>query len=114
LHDKRYAGIPNLPATESLASTLARVQPCWDERIAPELAAGQNVLIAAHGNSLRALVKMLDRLSEDDITGFNIPTGIPLVYELDDSLRPIRREFLGDPDAVAQAAAAVANQAKSG
>ncbi|HUD96932.1 MAG TPA: 2,3-diphosphoglycerate-dependent phosphoglycerate mutase [Woeseiaceae bacterium] len=114
LHDKRYAGIPNLPATESLASTLARVQPCWDERIAPELAAGKNVLIAAHGNSLRALVKMLDRLSEDDITGFNIPTGIPLVYELDDSLRPIRREFLGDPDAVAQAAAAVANQAKSG
>jgi 2,3-bisphosphoglycerate-dependent phosphoglycerate mutase len=114
LHDKRYAGIPNLPATESLASTLARVQPCWDERIAPELAAGQNVLIAAHGNSLRALVKMLDRLSEDDITGFNIPTGIPLVYELDDSLRPIRREFLGDPDAVTQAAAAVANQAKSG
>jgi 2,3-bisphosphoglycerate-dependent phosphoglycerate mutase len=114
LHDKRYAGIPNLPATESLASTLARVKPCWDERIAPELAAGRNVLIAAHGNSLRALVKMLDRLSEDDITGFNIPTGIPLVYELDDSLRPIRREFLGDPDAVAQAAAAVANQAKSG
>ena len=114
LHDKRYAGIPKLPATESLASTLARVQPCWDERIAPELAAGKNVLIAAHGNSLRALVKMLDRLSEDDITGFNIPTGIPLVYELDDSLRPIRREFLGDPDAVAQAAAAVANQAKSG
>lgn len=113
LHDKRYAGIPNLPATESLASTLARVKPCWDERIAPELAAGKNVLIAAHGNSLRALVKMLDRLSEDDITGFNIPTGIPLVYELDDSLRPIRREFLGDPDAVAQAAAAVANQAKS-
>jgi 2,3-bisphosphoglycerate-dependent phosphoglycerate mutase len=113
LHDKRYAGIPNLPATESLAGTLARVQPCWDERIAPELAAGKNVLVAAHGNSLRALVKMLDRLSEDDITGFNIPTGIPLVYELDDSLRPIRREFLGDPDAVAQAAAAVANQAKS-
>ena len=113
-HDKRYAGIPDLPATESLKSTLARVKPCWEERIAPDLAAGKNVLIAAHGNSLRALVKMLDGLSEDDITGFNIPTGIPIAYELDASLQPVSREFLGDPAAVAKAAAAVANQAKSG
>jgi 2,3-bisphosphoglycerate-dependent phosphoglycerate mutase len=113
-HDKRYAGIPNLPATESLKSTLARVKPCWDELIAPDLAAGKNVLIAAHGNSLRALVKMLDGLSEDDITGFNIPTGIPIAYELNASLQPVSRDFLGDPAAVAKAAAAVANQAKSG
>lgn len=113
-HDKRYAAIPHLPATESLKSTLARVIPCWDELIARDLAAGKNVLIAAHGNSLRALVKMLDGLSEDDITGFNIPTGIPIAYELNASLQPVSRDFLGDPAAVAKAAAAVANQAKSG
>ena len=113
-HDKRYAAIPHLPATESLKSTLARVKPCWDELIARDLAAGKNVLIAAHGNSLRALVKMLDGLSEDDITGFNIPTGIPIAYELNASLQPVSRDFLGDPAAVAKAAAAVANQAKSG
>ena len=82
--------------------------------IAPELKAGKNILIAAHGNSLRALVKMLDDISDEDITGFNIPTGIPLVYELDDDLRPVTREFLGDPEAVAKAAAAVAAQGKSG
>jgi 2,3-bisphosphoglycerate-dependent phosphoglycerate mutase len=113
-HDKRYAGIPNLPATESLKLTLERVKPCWDETIAPDLRAGRNVLIAAHGNSLRALVKMLDGLSDDEITGFNIPTGIPIAYELDDRLAPLRREFLGDPAAVEAAAAAVANQARSG
>lgn len=113
-HDKRYAGITNLPATESLKTTLERVLPCWESLIAPELKAGRNVLIAAHGNSLRALVKMLDDVSEEEITGFNIPTGIPLVYELDDDLKPLSREFLGDPDAVAAAAAAVANQAKAG
>ena len=113
-HDKRYEGIQNLPATESLATTLERVLPCWESLIAPELKSGQNVLIAAHGNSLRALVKMLDDVSEDEITGFNIPTGIPLAYELDDDLKPLSREFLGDPDAVAAAAAAVANQAKAG
>lgn len=113
-HDKRYAGIENLPATESLATTLERVLPCWESLIAPELKSGQNVLIAAHGNSLRALVKMLDDVSEDEITGFNIPTGIPLSYELDDDLKPLSREFLGDPDAIAAAAAAVANQAKAG
>ena len=112
-HDARYAGIENLPATESLATTLERVVPCWDEIIAPELRAGKNVLIAAHGNSLRALVKMLDKVSDDKITGFNIPTGIPLAYELDDELRPISSEFLGDPEAIAKAAAAVAAQGKA-
>jgi len=113
-HDKRYAGISNLPATESLATTLERVMPCWESLIAPELKRGKNVLIAAHGNSLRALVKMLDQVSEEEITGFNIPTGVPLAYELDDQLRPLSREFLGDPEAIAAAAAAVANQAKAG
>jgi 2,3-bisphosphoglycerate-dependent phosphoglycerate mutase len=112
-HDPRYAGIDGLPGTESLATTLDRVVPCWDEIIAPELRAGNNVLIAAHGNSLRALVKMLDQVSDDEITGFNIPTGIPLAYELDDDLSPISREFLGDPEEIAKAAAAVAAQGKA-
>ncbi len=112
--DPRYAGIADLPATESLATTLERVVPYWDDEIAPQLLAGRDVLIAAHGNSLRALVKMLDRVSDEEITGFNIPTGIPLAYELDADLRPLNREFLGDPEAVAKAAAAVANQAKAG
>jgi len=112
-HDERYAGIPNLPGTESLATTLERVRPCWEERIAPDLRSGKNVLIAAHGNSLRALVKMLDGISDEDITGFNIPTGIPIAYELDDELKPLARDFLGDPAAVAAAAAAVANQGKA-
>lgn len=111
VHDLRYAGIDNLPSTESLATTLDRVLPCWDEFIAPQLRDGKNVLIAAHGNSLRALVKMLDDVSEDEITGFNIPTGIPLLYELDDALKPVSSKFLGDPDAVAAAAKAVADQA---
>ncbi len=113
-HDPRYAGIEGLPATESLATTLERVLPCWDEVIAPELRAGKNVLIAAHGNSLRALVKMLDSVSDDEITGFNIPTGIPLAYELDAELKPVSREFLGDADEIAKAAAAVAAQGKAG
>ena len=112
-HDPRYAGIANLPATESLATTLERVLPCWNDVIAPDLKAGKNVLIAAHGNSLRALVKMLDQVSNEEITGFNIPTGIPLSYELDDKLQPLSREFLGDADAIAKAAAAVAAQGKS-
>ena len=112
-HDPRYAGIDNLPSTESLAITLERVRPCWEELIAPELRAGKDVLIAAHGNSLRALVKMLDEVSDEEITGFNIPTGIPLAYELDDDLKPLSREFLGDPEAVAKAAAAVAAQGKA-
>ena len=112
-HDARYAGIEDLPASESLATTLERVMPCWNNIIAPDLAAGKNVLIAAHGNSLRALVKMLDSVSDDEITGFNIPTGVPLAYELDDDLQPLSREFLGDADAIAKAAAAVAAQGKS-
>ena len=112
-HDPRYAGIDNLPSTESLAITLERVRPCWEELIAPELRAGKDVLIAAHGNSLRALVKMLDEVSDEEITGFNIPTGIPLAYELDDDLKPLSRAFLGDPEAVAKAAAAVAAQGKA-
>ena len=112
-HDVRYAGIEGLPATESLATTLDRVLPCWDATIARDLRAGKNVLVAAHGNSLRALVKMLDDVSDEEITGFNIPTGIPIAYELDDDLKPVSREFLGDPEAVAKAAAAVAAQGKS-
>ena len=112
-HDPRYKGIANLPGAESLLLTLERVMPCWNERIAPDLKAGKNVLVAAHGNSLRALVKMLDQVSDEEITGFNIPTGIPLAYELDDDLKPISREFLGDPEAVAKAAAAVAAQGKA-
>jgi len=112
-HDRRYAGIANLPATESLKLTLDRVLPCWNERIAPELKAGRHVLIAAHGNSLRALVKMLDGISDEDITGFNIPTGVPIAYELDNNLQAVSREFLGDPEAIAKAAAAVAAQGKA-
>lgn len=112
-HDPRYAGVENLPASESLATTLERVLPCWAETVVPELRAGKKVLIAAHGNSLRALVKMLDDVSDEEITGFNIPTGVPLAYELDDELEPVSREFLGDPEAIAKAAAAVAAQGKA-
>ena len=112
-HDPRYRGIDELPATESLKTTLERVLPCWNERIAPDLTAGRHVLIAAHGNSLRALVKMLDEVSDAQIADCNIPTGIPLVYELDERLKPVSREFLGDPEAVAQATAAVAAQGKT-
>ena len=112
-HDPRYAGVTNPPATESLATTLERVRPCWNETIAPDLRDGKDVLIAAHGNSLRALVKMLDKVSDEEITGFNIPTGIPLVYDLDEDLNPLSREFLGDPEEVAKAAAAVAAQGKA-
>jgi 2,3-bisphosphoglycerate-dependent phosphoglycerate mutase len=113
-HDRRYAGLRGLPATESLATTLERVMPCWNELIVPQLKGGKNVLLAAHGNSLRALVKMLDGMSEEEILGFNIPTGVPLLYELDRDLQPLSRKFLGDPAAVAAATAAVANQAKAG
>lgn len=113
-HDIRYTEIDDLPATESLATTLARVLPCWSDLIVPDLRAGKNVLIAAHGNSLRALVKMLDDVSDEEITAFNIPTGIPIAYELDNDLKPLTRNFLGDPETVAAAAAAVANQGKAG
>jgi len=110
--DPRYREAVDLPATESLKDTLERVLPLWEGEIAPRLKKGENVLIAAHGNSLRALVKMLDDVSAEKITGFNIPTGVPLLYELDDNLKPISSGFLGDEDAIAKATAAVANQAK--
>jgi 2,3-bisphosphoglycerate-dependent phosphoglycerate mutase len=112
-HDRRYADVPreHLPLTESLKDTVARFLPYWHERIAPEVRAGRRVVIAAHGNSLRALVKYLDGASEEEIVGLNIPTGIPLVYELEDDLRPIRHYYLGDPEAARKAAEAVANQA---
>ena len=102
-----------LPATESLKTTLVRVLPYWEERIAPELLRGRNVLVAAHGNSLRALVKMLEGISDDDITELNIPTGVPRLYELDARLKPTRGEYLGDAAAIAAAAQAVANQANA-
>jgi 2,3-bisphosphoglycerate-dependent phosphoglycerate mutase len=110
--DPRYAGVDpaELPATESLKETLARVQPYWEQRIAPELKKGKNVLIVAHGNSLRALVKMLDGMSDADVIEFNIPTGVPILYDLDDQLKPRSRRFLGDPAAIKAAADAVAKQ----
>ncbi len=110
--DPRYAGVSrsDLPLTESLKDTVARFLPYWHDRIAPSIKAGTRVLIAAHGNSLRALVKYLDDVSEAEIVELNIPTGIPLVYELDDDLRPLRHYYLGDPAAAAAAAAKVAAQ----
>jgi 2,3-bisphosphoglycerate-dependent phosphoglycerate mutase len=110
--DRRYAGIApqDLPATESLKDTLARVLPYWEQRLAPELRAGRQVMIVAHGNSLRALIKMLDGLSESEIVELNIPTGVPLVYELDTQLKPISSGYLGDAEAVRAAAEAVARQ----
>jgi 2,3-bisphosphoglycerate-dependent phosphoglycerate mutase len=114
-HDPRYASLtPSvLPGTESLKTTLARVQPYWEDRIAPEILRGRNVLVAAHGNSLRAVVKMLEGIGDDDITELNIPTGVPRLYELDANLQPQRAEYLGDAAAIAAAAEAVANQAKA-
>ncbi|HEX8993116.1 MAG TPA: 2,3-diphosphoglycerate-dependent phosphoglycerate mutase [Anaerolineales bacterium] len=112
--DPRYAslGPQQLPATESLKITLERVLPYWHSTLAPMIKSGRRVLVAAHGNSLRAMVKYLDDVSDAEIPELNIPTGVPLVYELDDELKPIKHYYLGDPAAVAQAAAAVANQAK--
>jgi len=113
-HDPRYALLSraDLPLTESLKETVARFLPYWHDTIAPEIKSGKRVLIAAHGNSLRALVKYLDNVPESEIVELNIPTGIPLVYELDESLRPLRHYYLGDPEAVRKAAEAVAKQAK--
>jgi 2,3-bisphosphoglycerate-dependent phosphoglycerate mutase len=110
--DRRYANLrpEQLPATESLKTTLDRVLPDWNEHIARELKAGRNLLVVAHGNSLRALVKMLDGMSDSEIVEFNIPTGVPIHYELDSSLKPISRRFLGDPAAIKAAAEAVAKQ----
>jgi 2,3-bisphosphoglycerate-dependent phosphoglycerate mutase len=111
--DPRYAGLSpaELPRGESLKDTVARFLPAWHELIVPEVRAGRRVLIAAHGNSLRALVKYLDDVSDEEIPGLNIPTGVPLVYELDPELRPISHRYLGDPALVAAAVAAVAGQA---
>jgi len=115
-HDRRYANLSpdQLPKTESLKDTIARFVPYYESTILPEIKSGKNILIAAHGNSLRALVKYLDDMSEKEILELNIPTGIPLVYELDDNLKPISKKYLGDAEAAAAAAAAVANQAKGG
>jgi 2,3-bisphosphoglycerate-dependent phosphoglycerate mutase len=112
--DPRYRGLPAaaLPRTESLETTVARVIPYWETTIVPRLARGERVLIAAHGNSLRALVMHLDGVSQEEIAGLNIPTGIPLVYRLDDSLKALGHQYLGDPEAVRKAAEAVANQAR--
>ncbi|TOY80092.1 2,3-diphosphoglycerate-dependent phosphoglycerate mutase [Burkholderia pseudomallei] len=113
--DPRYAKVPReqLPLTECLKDTVARVLPLWNESIAPAVKAGKQVLIAAHGNSLRALIKYLDGISDADIVGLNIPNGVPLVYELDESLTPIRHYYPGDQEAIAKAQAAVAQQGKS-
>jgi 2,3-bisphosphoglycerate-dependent phosphoglycerate mutase len=113
--DRRYADLTpsQVPLTECLKDTVARVLPFWNEAIAPAIRSGQRVLVAAHGNSIRALVKYLDGISDDDIVGLNIPNGIPLVYELDADLRPIRRAYLGDAEAAARAAAAAGSHGKT-
>jgi 2,3-bisphosphoglycerate-dependent phosphoglycerate mutase len=113
--DPRYAKLDpsDVPLTECLKDTVARVLPFWNETVAPTIKGGQRVLIAAHGNSIRALVKYLDNIADDAIVGVNIPNGIPLVYELDENLKPIKSYYLGDAEAAAKAAAAVANQGKA-
>jgi 2,3-bisphosphoglycerate-dependent phosphoglycerate mutase len=114
-HDRRYAGLAEaeLPRTECLKDTVARVLPFWFEVMAPAILAGTRLLVAAHGNSLRALVKYLDDIGDEAISELNIPTGVPLVYELDDQLRPLRHFYLGDPGAIAKSVAAVAAQGKA-
>jgi 2,3-bisphosphoglycerate-dependent phosphoglycerate mutase len=114
-NDLRYRDLSpaELPVTECLKDTVARFLPYWHQSIVPPVQAGKKVIIAAHGNSLRALVKYLDKISDEEIVGLNIPTGVPLVYELTEQLEPIRHYYLGDPEEVAKAAAAVANQGKA-
>ena len=113
--DVRYARLDpkDVPLTECLKDTVARVLPYWNEELAPAIKSGKRILIAAHGNSIRAMVKYLDGISDNDIVGLNIPNGIPLVYELDANLKPIKSYYLGDAEAAAKAAAAVANQGKA-
>ena len=113
--DLRYAKLApeQIPLTECLKDTVARVVPYWTEVLAPAIKGGQRIVIAAHGNSIRALVKYLDNIGDNDIVGVNIPNGIPLVYELDEQLKPLRHYYLGDAEAVAKAAAAVASQGKA-
>ena len=114
-NDVRYAKLApeQIPLTECLKDTVARVLPFWNESMAPAIKAGKRILVSAHGNSIRALVKYLDDISDSDIVGLNIPNGIPLVYELDENLKPIRRYYLGDEEAAKKAAAAVASQGKA-
>ena len=113
--DPRYASLSpkEIPATETLKITLERVLPYWHSTLAPAIKSGQRVLVAAHGNSLRAMVKYLDNVSDEEIPGLNIPTGVPLVYELDEELKPLEHYYLGDPEAIAKKAAAVAAQGKA-
>lgn len=106
----RYASVSDLPASESLKDTLLRVKPYWQTKIIPSLLGNQDVLIVAHGNSLRAMVKMIENISDKEIMDFNIPTGIPLAYEFNENLKPIKQGFIGDPETIKQAAQAVANQ----
>ena len=106
----RYAGVSDLPASESLKDTLLRVKPYWQTKIMPSLLGNQDVLIVAHGNSLRAMVKMIENISDKEIMDFNIPTGIPLAYEFNENLKPIKQGFIGDPETIKQATQAVANQ----
>lgn len=114
-HDPRYQHLSEseLPLTECLKDTVARFLPYWHETIAPTIREGKRVIIAAHGNSLRALVKYLDNISDEDIVGLNIPTGMPLVYELDDDLKPLNHYYIGDPKEVEKAMQSVANQGKA-
>jgi 2,3-bisphosphoglycerate-dependent phosphoglycerate mutase len=114
-HDPRYGNLTadQLPKTECLKDTVARFLPLWKNEISSDIKSGKKVLIVAHGNSLRALVKYLDNIPDDEIVGLNIPTGIPLVYELDDDLKPIKHYYLGDPEEIARAQQAVANQGKA-
>ncbi len=114
-HDPRYANLTTseLPVTECLKDTVARFLPLWNDEIAPLVKEGKKVVIVAHGNSLRALVKHLDNVSEEEIISLNIPTGVPLVYELDENLKPIKHYYLGDPEAIKKAMDAVANQGKA-
>ena len=106
----RYASVSDLPASESLKDTLLRVKPYWQTKIMPSLLGNQDVLIVAHGNSLRAMVKMIENISDKEIMDFNIPTGIPLAYEFNENLKPIKQGFIGDPETIEKAAQAVANQ----
>jgi 2,3-bisphosphoglycerate-dependent phosphoglycerate mutase len=113
--DRRYAHLneDDLPLSECLKDTVDRFLPLWANTIAPQIKAGKQIMIAAHGNSLRALIKYLDGVTDEDILGMNVPTGMPLVYELDENLKPISRQYLGDPEKVAKAMDAVANQGKA-
>jgi 2,3-bisphosphoglycerate-dependent phosphoglycerate mutase len=112
-NDPRYASIKNFPKTECLKDTVARVVPYWNSEIAPKIASGKRLIVAAHGNSLRALVKYLDDIADDEIVNLNIPTGVPLVYELGADLKPIKSYYLGDAEAIKAAQDAVANQGKA-